>query len=87
VLANGSSRVYAVAMPIKKRAKMNVRYLVSPRHVDAREILALARGADKPLFHVSGPGPTAKFLKDMLKLMGVPARRVRPDENSRRREF
>jgi hypothetical protein len=63
-------------MPKKKRSKPNVPYVVSPRRVDAGEILALARSGKKPRFRVSGPEPTAEFIKGMLKLLGVPARRV-----------
>ena len=74
-MAGRRASAYPVSMPDKKRAK--VHYFVSPRRVDAREILALARGVKKPAFHVSGPEPTVEFLKGMLKLLGVPARRVK----------
>ena len=63
-------------MSDKKRANRKIHYFVLPGRVDAREILALARDAEKPLFHVSGPAALIEFFKGMLKLMGVPARRV-----------
>ena len=74
-MASGRAPAYPVSMSGKKRAK-NL-YLVPPRRVDAREILALARAADKPLFRVSGTGSSVEFIKGLLKLMGVPARRIR----------
>ena len=67
---------YALAMLGRKRANRRIRHFHLPRCVDAREILALARDVEKPLFRVSGPGPLVELFKGMLKAMGVPARRV-----------
>jgi hypothetical protein len=63
----------------KSRKKREFDCSVSPRRVDAREILGLARGGSV-LFHVSGPAQKADFLKDLLRLLGVPTDRIRAPE-------
>jgi hypothetical protein len=68
---------YAVAVPGKKRPKSIIRFDL-PCRVDAREILALAHGVEKPLFRVSGPAPLVDLFKGMLKVLGVPPRRIVP---------
>lgn len=63
-------------MPARSPGDHAKDYFVSARRVDAREIIALARGG-ATLFHVPEGAPNADFMKDLLRLFGVQRAGVR----------
>lgn len=63
----------------KDNPNLKIRYVISPRHIDADMIKRLIPNVQHPLFYISGPEPMVTSTGEMLQTLDVPANHIKQD--------